>query len=182
MSNNYFNDHGIKIKIIALFFVGIFGAIVIDASAKIVTEIYNMGSVLAGYQSLGRYIIILFSGEALFPDPNFSKIPKLKGETFVGLSAHILVCLMDTYLYFLLSFKILKSRPKILPALIMMWLFMFMPLYLEMPALGLGWAGADSPIKDILLLRTFICHTCYGMALYVGTVVFYKLLKLNKSH
>ena len=40
MSNNYFNDHGIKIKIIALFFVGIFGAIVIDTSAKIVAEIW----------------------------------------------------------------------------------------------------------------------------------------------
>ena len=38
MSNNYFNDHGIKIKIIALLFVGIFGAIVIDTSAKIIAE------------------------------------------------------------------------------------------------------------------------------------------------
>ena len=39
MSNNYFNDNGIKIKITALLFVGIFGAIVIDTSAKIVAEI-----------------------------------------------------------------------------------------------------------------------------------------------
>jgi hypothetical protein len=182
MGNNYFNDYGIKTKIIALFFVAIFGAIVIDTSAKIFAEIYNMGSVLAGYQSLGRYILTLFNGEASFPDPNFSKIPKLKGETFVGLSVHMLVCLFDTYLYFLLSFKILKSKPKILPALIMMWLFMFMPLFMEMPALGLGWAGAESPIKDLLQLRTFICHTCYGISLYAGTILFYKLLKIYKSH
>jgi hypothetical protein len=182
MANYYFYEYGIKTKILALFFVAIFGAIVIDTTAKIIAEIYDLGSVLAGYQSLGRYILTLFNGEASFPDPNFSKIPKLKGETFVGLSAHILVCLFDTYLYFLLSFKILKSKPKILPALIMMWLFMFMPLYMEMPALGLGWAGAESPNQDLLLLRTFICHTCYGIALYAGTILFYKLLKIYKSH
>jgi len=182
MTNNYFDDYGNKTKILALLFVGIFGAIVIDTSAKIFAEIYDMGSVLSGYQNLGRYIIALFNGEASFPDPNFSKIPKSRGETFVGLSAHILVCLLDTYLYFLLSFKILKSGPKLMPALIMMWLLMFMPFYLEMPALGLGWAGADSSITDILQLRTVICHTTYGAALYIGTVAFDKLLKFNKSY
>lgn len=139
-----------------------------------------MGSVLSGYKSLGRYIITVLKGEASFPNPNFSKPPKLQGETWIGISAHIAICLLDAYLYFLLTFKLLNSRPQLMPALLMMWLLMVMPFYLEMPALGLGWAGTDSSSKDILQLRTFICHTFYGAALYVGTITFDKLLKLNK--
>lgn len=177
-----FINYGNKTKLIALLFVGIFGAIVIDTSAKIFAEIYDMGSVLAGYQNLGRYIITFFNGEASFPDPNFSKIPKLRGETFVGLLAHLSICFFYTYLYFFISFKTLKSKPKLILALVMMWLFMVMPLYLEMPALGLGWAGIDSPIREILQIRTFICHSFYGAALYIGTLFFDRLLELFKSY
>ena len=181
MAGNYFTDYNSNTKTMALLFVGIFGAIVIDTAAVLLAEIFNMGSVLSGYQSLGRYMIAFAHGEASFPDSNFLNLPKLQGETVVGLSAHFLVCLLDTYLYFLLTFKILASRPKLILALLLMWLLMSMPLYLEMPALGMGWAGANSAVQEILLFRTFVCHTAYGVALYAGTILFDKLVKLTNT-
>ena len=181
MKTNVFDDLDFKTKVLALFCVSAFGAVVIDTVGVIFSKIFDMGSVLAGYQSLGRYVIALCSGDVGFPEPNFGIVPKRYGETFVGLSAHFFVCLMDTFFYFFLSFKLLKSSPKLMPALILMWLFMSMPLFLEMPALGMGWAAHNSPIRHLIWIRTIVCHSVFGMALYVGTILFdrYVIAKLS---
>lgn len=180
MRNNYFKLERTT-QIAGLLFVALFGAIVIDSTGALFAKIYNSGTFYSGYQSLGRYIITMFRGGVSFPDSNFAEIPRLKGETFVGVAAHLLVCMFDAFMYFILTFKILKSTPKIMPALGMMWVFIFMPFFIMMPAVGMGWAGDASPIKDIIHLRTFVCHSVFGLGLFAGTILFFKIINRKNS-
>ncbi|PQJ22762.1 DUF2938 family protein [Tenacibaculum sp. SG-28] len=175
MKDNYFKLERAT-QVAGLLFVALFGAIVIDSTGALFAKIYNSGPFYSGYQGLGRYILTMFHGGVSFPDPNFSEIPKVEGETFVGVTAHLLVCVFDTFMYFILTFKVLKSTPKIMPALIMMWVFIFMPFFIQMPALGMGWAGDASPLKNIIHWRTFVCHSVFGLGLYLGTILFFKYI------
>ena len=168
-------------KLLCLLLVALFSALVIDTTAKIFAGLFDLGGTFfGGYASLGRYILYLFSGEVTFPDPNFSQLTPLPGELYVGLAMHYFVAVMDTAVFFFVTFVILKSPPRLLVAVVQMWLFLFMPLLIDMPALGLGWAAADSPIQPIILLRTFVCHTSFGIAMFVGLITFDRLYMSGK--
>lgn len=91
---------------------------------------------------------------------------------------HIFIGLVDTYIYMIIIFKILKTTPHLLTSLFIGWLLLLMPLLIEQPMLGMGLAARLTPDPDKARLITFSYHTVFGLSLFVGSVIFHRIFIL----
>jgi hypothetical protein len=129
------------------------------------------------YTLLGRYILTAIK-QGHFIIPSIATLPAIPYENLVGWLTHVCVGLMDTLIYMVIIFKILKTTPHLLLSLFIGWLLIFMPFLVEQPMLGMGVAAHLTADPDKARLITFSYHTVFGLGLFVGSVIFHRVFIL----
>lgn len=138
---------------------------------------YCIQTPLPNYALLGRYIITaIHHGNPIVPQ--VAKLAPIAYENLVGWCFHIFVGLVDTYIYMIIIFKILKTTPHLLTSLLIGWILILIPMLIEQPMLGMGVAARLTSDPDKTRLITFSYHTVFGLALFYGSVIFHRVFIL----
>jgi hypothetical protein len=155
--------------------VSLFATFSMDAWGCILHGLFNQP--LPNYVLLGRYFLTAFqTGHILIPQ--IATLPSLAYENLAGWLVHIFVGLVDTYIYMIIIFKILKTKPHLLISLCIGWMLIAMPMLIEQPMLGMGVAARLTKDPDFARLLTFSYHTVFGLGLFVGSVIFHRVFIL----
>ncbi|MAZ93153.1 MAG: hypothetical protein CMF58_01930 [Lentimicrobiaceae bacterium] len=171
----YFSEYNLGTQLLFILFTAVVGGIFIDSGGFVVSKIFDGPFFLDGYGNLGRYTLNLFDGNAGFPENNFKDLPVMKGEMTLGLLMHLGVCIMDTLFYFFITFSILKSTPKLLPAVILLICFLFMPYCIMDPAVGAGFFGSRTENQFLTLFKSAMLHPFFGVGIWYGANLFDKI-------
>lgn len=132
---------------------------------------------IPNYTLLGRYIVTVFqTGHWIIA--KVATIPAIPYENLVGWLFHIFIGLVDTVIYMIIIFKILKTKPHLLISLCIGWMLIAMPMLIEQPMLGMGVAARLTKDPDFARLLTFSYHTVFGLGLYYGSVIFHRVFIL----
>ncbi|NRB70298.1 MAG: DUF2938 family protein [Xanthomonadales bacterium] len=175
MHTSYYAEYSLGAKILLVLFTALVGALFIDGGAFVFNSIFGLGNPLEGYRSLGRFLLNFLAGEARFPENNFAQLPAVAGELAAGLTLHYLIAVFDTLLYFYLSFQLLRSTPKLLPAVLLMLGLLFMPYCIAGPATGAGFFGSNTPDPAFTLLKSAVLHPVFGLGMFLGARAFDRL-------
>lgn len=126
---------------------------------------------LQNYAILGRYLLTATqSGHLIIP--SIATLPALPYESLVGWLTHITVGLIDAFIYMVIIFRVLHSKPHLLMSLVIAWALMIMPMLIEQPLLGMGIAASHSTNPEVARILTFSYHTVFGLGLFTGSVLF----------
>jgi hypothetical protein len=132
---------------------------------------------LPNYALLGRYVLkVLQTGHLIIPKVH--TLPAIAYENLAGWLFHMGVGIADTFIYMIIIFKILKTKPHLLISLGIGWMLIAMPMLIEQPMLGMGVAGRLTSDPDFTRLITFSYHTVFGLGLFVGSIIFHRVFVL----
>ena len=170
-----FTHYDVKTKIGLLLFTALLGGLFIDSMGFVLSKAYNLGNPLDGYASLGKWFLLLIQGKTHWVNTQFSLEPSTPVDYIVGLGIHLGICLLDAFLFLYISFVVLKANPRLNLALLLMWGLLIMPFFIQMPAMGLGYAGSLAENGHILRWRSFICHSTFGVGIWLAPLLFHQL-------
>ena len=129
----------------------------------------------ANWSLSGRWFLMVFDGHPI--TPNIAAEPPLPFEYPVGYSAYYVVSFLFAAAYLIL-FKGLLRRPLGLwNGLAFGLATILFPLLVQMPAMGSGFFGLNTPMPLAIFGRTLVQHTCFGIGLGAGALLADYLVK-----
>lgn len=171
----------LKIKIystiLSMLFIGIFSAVFMDLTMNL----YNLikGLRINDFQLLGRYILYTLQGHLI--ENRIETVPYRQHEIAIGWIAHFTISFIYSLFYVLIIEKGLAVIPSFKKAIFFSWALLIFPLGFMSYAFGYGLFWEYLPDTYWDLFFSFLCHTCYGIGIYVSALILYHVkLELTK--
>ena len=131
---------------------------------------------------LGRWIGHLLQGDFMLY--GVSQASPIMYESAIGWFAHYTTGIAYALIFLFVVYKILRSKPTLLNAIIISWCFMVMPFCLYQPAVGMGYFASNAPHPDFARIITISMHLSFGVGLYLGYLAMkhcHKVLPFSKQ-
>ena len=129
----------------------------------------------ANWSLSGRWFLMVFAGQPI--TANIAAEPALPHEYAVGYSAYYAVSLIFAAAYLFLVEGILRRRPGLGNGLAFGLATIVFPLLVQMPAMGSGFFGLNTPMPLAIFGRTLVQHACFGLGLGAGAMLAARLVK-----
>jgi len=143
--------------------VGIMGTLVIDCWTLLLNS-FGVGS--RGLLFLGRWIMYLPEGK--FFHNTIIQTTSIANELSAGRIAHYCIGIAFTFLLIAIYRKQWIMKPRVMPAIYIGLISLFIPLFVLQPMLGFGIAFSKLPNAGSLFLKTLSIHLVYGLGLYIS--------------
>lgn len=149
---------------LSILFIGLGATLLADAWAFVRQKILSVPS--PNFALVGRWIAYMPTGK--FVHHPITKSPAVKGEGFIGWSAHYLIGV--TFAAGLVSVfgEAWLSTPSLWPALITGAVTVAAPFFLMQPGMGSGLAASKTPKPNQARLHSLVYHLVFGVGLYLS--------------
>ncbi len=132
---------------------------------------YLTNSALPNWSMTGRWLGMLSQGQ--FYTTTMSQVPAMHNEFFIGLLGHYLIGLKFTSAYMLLIHYGLKMTPHLINGIVFGVILAVFPYLIQLPSMGIGIFGSQSPTPYLVFFRVLSVHIFYGLGLGVGGILAY---------
>jgi hypothetical protein len=150
---------------------GIGVVILIGVAATAIMDVWllvlsRLGLATPDWRLVGRWIGQMPKGH--FTHTSIAQAPAVRGEHALGWIAHYAVGI--AYAIALVAFEGAgwARQPTLLPALLLGFATVVVPLCVMQPAMGFGFAGSKTPSPLKTFLRSVANHGAFGAGLYVA--------------
>ncbi|WP_395687799.1 DUF2938 family protein [Aestuariivirga sp.] len=137
-----------------------------DAGRFVYQAISGMAPV--NWSVSGRWFLMVLSGQPFVPD--MAAAPALPHELLAGHAAYYTISLVFAAAYLLLLDRVWKHPPSLLNGLAFGWVTMIFPFFIQMPAMGMGVFASHTATPLLIVLRTLVHHSSFGLGLALGAM------------
>jgi hypothetical protein len=116
----------------------------------------------------GRWFLMVLQGEPYVP--NIGQAASLPGELVVGHVAYYTISVVFAAAYLTLL-MLMKRKPSLLSGLLFGWVTMVFPFLVQMPLMGMGVLASATATPWLIIGRTLVHHSSFGLGLAVGAFV-----------
>ena len=155
---------------------------IIGAAATAIIDLWGLLLKQFGIQSLNMAFLGRWLGHLSFgrwKHENIAKAGPIKGELWIGWSAHYSIGVTFAALLLGLNGPEWARNPTLLPALIIGVITVAAPWLILQPALGAGIASSKTPRPVFNSIKSLITHTVFGLGLYLAALVTAWLIPLT---
>jgi hypothetical protein len=117
----------------------------------------------------GRWFLMVLNGEPFVP--NIRIAPVLPYELLVGHLAYYTISLVFSGIYLFCLEKFFHRKPSLGNGLMFGLITLFFPLFIQMPAMGMGVLALNTPTTFLVLMRTVVHHSSFGFGLALGAML-----------
>lgn len=124
------------------------------------------GSPPVNWSVSGRWFLLALSGHPFVA--NITAEAPFPGELYVGYGAYYVVSIVFAAVYVTMLHGWMKRPSNLVTGLLFGWATLVFPLLLQMPGMGFGIAGSESPAQIMIVSRALVHHTSFGIGLAIG--------------
>lgn len=122
---------------------------------------------------IGRWVGHTLQGDFfLYGLENASPI---KYEAILGWLTHYTTGVIYGLCFLIFCYKIMHRKPNLLLAIIVAFIFIFMPFLVYQPAIGVGYFASNASDPNFIRAITISMHLSFGIGLYLGYTLLKKL-------
>jgi hypothetical protein len=154
------------VTILKIFLIGIGATLLVDIWVYIL-GLLKIKSL--DYRYVGRWIANFPSGK--FYHNNIMNAQPVKGELFLGWTAHYLIGTTFAFLLVVLYGEPWLENPVLLSALIIGVITAAAPLFIMQPAFGFGIASSKLSNPNMRRFKSLVTHIVYGIGLYLAALL-----------
>lgn len=122
----------------------------------------------------GRWFLMVLSGQPYVP--NIGAAPTLPNELLAGHIAYYTISILFAAVYLLALSQIFKRKPSVRNGLLFGWITMIFPFFVQMPAMGMGILASNTATPVLIMLRTVVHHSSFGLGLALGALLADRIL------
>jgi hypothetical protein len=122
----------------------------------------------------GRWFLMALSGQPYVP--NIGAAPTLPNELLAGHIAYYTISILFAAVYLLALSQIFKRKPSVRNGLLFGWITMIFPFFVQMPAMGMGILALNTTTPVLIMLRTVVHHSSFGLGLALGALLADRIL------
>jgi hypothetical protein len=122
----------------------------------------------------GRWFLMVFGGQPYVP--NIGAAPTLPNELLAGHIAYYTISMVFAAVYLLSLSLIFKRKPSVRNGLLFGWITMIFPFFVQMPAMGMGILASNTATPVLIMLRTLVHHSSFGLGLALGALLADRIL------
>ncbi len=122
----------------------------------------------------GRWFLMVLSGQPYVP--NIGAAPTLPHELLAGHIAYYTISILFAAVYLLALSQIFKRKPSVRNGLLFGWITMIFPFFVQMPAMGMGILASNTATPVLIMLRTVVHHSSFGIGLALGALLADRIL------
>lgn len=116
----------------------------------------------------GRWFLMVLQGQPYVPD--IGTAPSLPHELLAGHLAYYTIAVVFAGVYLALL-GLLKRPPTLWNGLLFGWVTMVFPFFVQMPLMGAGVLASATATPWLVIGRTLVHHSSFGLGLAVGALV-----------
>ena len=116
----------------------------------------------------GRWFLMVLSGQPSVPE--IGKAPSLPHELLAGHAAYYTISLIFAAAY-VIGLRVAGRRPSLLNGLVFGWATLVFPFLVQMPLMGLGVFAHLTQTPGLIIGRTLVHHSSFGIGLAIGAMV-----------
>jgi hypothetical protein len=122
----------------------------------------------------GRWFLMVLSGQPYVP--GIGSAPALPNELLAGHLAYYTISIIFAAVY-LAGLAFLGRKPSLANGLAFGLATMFLPLLVQMPLMGMGVFAIDTTTPGLIVMRTLVHHSSFGLGLALGALLADKLFR-----
>lgn len=148
--------------------------ILVGAGATIAVDIWvfilNIFKIKSlDYRYVGRWIANFPQGK--FFHNNIMNTLPVKGELFLGWTAHYLIGITFAFLLIIFYGEVWLVKPTLGPAIIIGVITAVAPLFIMQPAFGFGMGSSKLSNPNMRRIKSLLTHLVYGIGLYLTALL-----------
>jgi hypothetical protein len=152
--------------LLRILFAGLMAATVADV-CRVLYQ-WATGFPPANWSVSGRWFLNVLSGQ--FYVPGIATAPALPHELFTGHAAYYTIAMIFAAAY-LIGLAFLGRRPSLANGLAFGLATMPFPFLVQMPLMGMGVFAIDTATPGLIMLRTLVHHSSFGIGLALGALL-----------
>ena len=145
---------------------GLAGATAADAGRTVYQAVIGFPAV--NWSVTGRWFLMVLQGQPFVAD--MGAAPSLPNELLAGHAAYYTISVVFAGFYLLLL-KSMRREPNLWNGLLFGWVTMAFPFFVQMPLMGMGMLASDTATPGLIIGRTLVHHSCFGLGLAIGAMV-----------
>lgn len=154
----------------AILVTGVAGATAADIGRTIYQALTGFPPV--NWSVTGRWFLMVFSGQPYVP--GIGTAPSLPHELLAGHAAYYTIAVVFAGVYLSLL-KLTKREPTLWNGLAFGWVTMVFPFFVQMPLMGSGVLASATATPWLVIGRTLVHHSSFGLGLALGAMVMRRL-------
>jgi Protein of unknown function (DUF2938) len=127
------------------------------------------GVPVTNWAMVGRWVSHMPAGR--FVHDNIGKDAPVSGERAIGWIVHYVIGIMYGFASCWSWGVGWLRRPTLLPPMILALVFSSRHIFIMMPGMGSGIAGAKTPKPNVTRLRSVVGHSVFGLGLYLTALM-----------
>ena len=145
---------------------GLAGATAADIGRTLYQSITGFPSV--NWSITGRWFLMVLQGQ---PDvPDVAGAPMQPYEMLAGHAAYYTISVVFAGFYLLLL-RSARREATLWNGLVFGWVTMVFPFFVQMPLMGMGMLASDTATPGLIIGRTLVHHSCFGLGLAIGAML-----------
>lgn len=164
--------------IISTIIAGLVAASIADAGRSLYQLLSGFPPV--DWSVSGRWFLMLLKGEPFVP--NIRVLPALPYELLVGHLAYYSISLSFAGLYLFCLERVFHRKPSLGNGLMFGLITLFFPLFVQMPAMGMGVLALNTPTTFLVLMRTVVHHSSFGFGLAMGAILADRIFSAKRGY
>lgn len=151
---------------LAILVTGLAGATAADVGRTLYQWVTGFPPV--NWSVTGRWFLMVFSGQPYVP--GIGTAPSLPHELLAGHAAYYTIAVVFAGVYLTLL-KLMKRQPTLWNGLVFGWVTMVFPFFVQMPLMGSGVLASATATPWLVIGRTLVHHSSFGLGLALGALV-----------
>ena len=151
---------------LAILVTGLAGATAADAGRTLYQ--WATGFPPVNWSVTGRWFLMVLQGQPYVP--GIGTAPSLPHELIAGHAAYYTISVVFAGAY-LMALKLMRREPGLWNGLAFGLVTMAFPFFVQMPLMGMGVMASDTATPWLIIGRTLVHHSSFGLGLAIGAVV-----------
>lgn len=151
---------------LAILVTGLAGATAADVGRTLYQWVTGFPPV--NWSITGRWFLMVLQGQPYVP--GIGTAPSLPHELLAGHAAYYTIAVVFAGVYLTLL-KLMKRQPTLWNGLVFGWVTMVFPFFVQMPLMGSGVLASATATPWLVIGRTLVHHSSFGLGLALGALV-----------
>lgn len=151
---------------LAILVTGLAGATAADVGRTLYQWVTGFPPV--NWSITGRWFLMVLQGQPYVP--GIGTAPSLPHELLAGHAAYYTIAVVFAGVYLTLL-KLMKQQPTLWNGLVFGWVTMVFPFFVQMPLMGSGVLASATATPWLVIGRTLVHHSSFGLGLALGALV-----------
>lgn len=151
---------------LAILVTGLAGATAADVGRTLYQWVTGFPQV--NWSITGRWFLMVLQGQPYVP--GIGTAPSLPHELLAGHAAYYTIAVVFAGVYLTLL-KLMKRQPTLWNGLVFGWVTMVFPFFVQMPLMGSGVLASATATPWLVIGRTLVHHSSFGLGLALGALV-----------